>query len=132
MAPILEKITKLREQRGWSEYMLAEKAEMTQSTISSWYGKDMIPTVPSLERVCRAFGISLSQFFAEEGEPVVLDPQQEKLLEWFSTLSPQKREKFLAFIASIDRRALQAKSVSPKGPRWLEGLFCHYKKPMVS
>lgn len=101
MSPILEKITRLREERGWSEYVLSEKAEMTQSTISSWYSKDMIPTVPSLERVCKAFGITLSQFFAEEGEPVVLSERQSALVSRFNTLSPQQQEALLAFLETL-------------------------------
>ena len=37
---ILEKITKMRLERGWTEYELAERAGLTQSTISSWYRKN--------------------------------------------------------------------------------------------
>ena len=62
---ILEKITKLRLENGWSEYELAERAELPQSTISSWYRKNLIPSIPSLEHICAAFGITLSQFFLE-------------------------------------------------------------------
>ena len=60
---ILEKITKLRLENNWSEYELAERADLPQSTISSWYRKKLIPSIPSLERICDAFGITLSQFF---------------------------------------------------------------------
>lgn len=101
MSPILEKISRLREQRGWSEYMLSEKAEMTQSTISSWYIKDMIPTVPSLERICKAFGITLSQFFADDGEPVVLNEGQKRVVERFNALNPQQQETLLNFLDTL-------------------------------
>lgn len=60
---VLEKIVKLREERHWSEYQLAEKSGLTQSTISSWYRKDMLPSIPSLAKICDAFGITISQFF---------------------------------------------------------------------
>ena len=101
MSPILEKISKLREQRGWSDYMLAERAEMTQSTISSWYSKNMIPTIPSLERICKAFGISLAQFFTDEWEPVTLDSRQKTLLERFSILSREQQDALLAFLDTL-------------------------------
>lgn len=61
MKDILTAITELREQRNWTEYQLAERSGLPQSTISSWFRKGMIPTVPSLEKVCVAFGITLSQ-----------------------------------------------------------------------
>ena len=63
MIDVLERIVFYRKQKGCSEYQLAEESGLTQSTISSWYRKNMIPSVPSLEKVCNAFGITLSQFF---------------------------------------------------------------------
>ena len=63
---ILEKITEMRVARHWSEYQLAEKSGLTQSTISSWYRKDMVPSIPSLTKICDAFGITLSQFFLDD------------------------------------------------------------------
>lgn len=38
---ILGKITQMRIEKGWTEYELAERAELTQSTISSWYRKNL-------------------------------------------------------------------------------------------
>ena len=60
---ILEKIRKLRLENGCSEYELAECSELPQSTISSWFRKNLIPSIPSIEHICDAFGITLSQFF---------------------------------------------------------------------
>ena len=78
---ILSVITAYREERGWTEYQLAERSGLPQSTISSWYRKNMVPTIPSLEKICMAFGITLSQLFAEEDSPVTLTDSQRKLLE---------------------------------------------------
>lgn len=60
---VLDRIVTLREERHWTEYQLAEKSGLTQSTISSWYRKHMLPTIPSLIKICDAFEITLSQFF---------------------------------------------------------------------
>ena len=53
-------------EKGWTEYELAERSELTHSTISSWYRNKLIPSIPSLEHICNAFGISLSQFFLKD------------------------------------------------------------------
>lgn len=37
MVDILNKITKRRLQRKWTEYELAKHSGLTQSTISTWY-----------------------------------------------------------------------------------------------
>lgn len=88
---ILTAITTYRETRGWTEYQLAEQSGLPQSTISSWYRKGMIPTVPSLEKICKAFGITLSQLFAEGDEAVSLTASQRKLLERWSRLSEEQQ-----------------------------------------
>ena len=54
MKDILSTITTYREERGWTEYQLAERSGLPQSTISSWYRKNMVPTVASLEKICTA------------------------------------------------------------------------------
>lgn len=51
MKDILSVITAYREERGWTEYQLAERSGLPQSTISSWYRKNMVPTILSLERI---------------------------------------------------------------------------------
>ena len=68
MKDILGEITYLREKRGWTEYQLAESSGLPQSTISSWYRKKVLPSVPSLDKICSAFGISLSQLFSEDDD----------------------------------------------------------------
>ena len=91
MKDILATITKYREERGWTEYQLAEHSGLPQSTISSWYRKNLIPTIPSLEKICSAFGITLSQLFAEEKAAVSLTASQKKLLDRWNRLSEDQQ-----------------------------------------
>jgi len=91
MKDILSTITAYRQARGWSEYQLAEHSGLPQSTISSWYRKSMVPTVPSLQRICDAFGITLSQLFAAGDAPVTLTPGQRKMLERWNRLNAEQQ-----------------------------------------
>ncbi len=100
MIDVLQTITEYREARGWTEYQLAEKSGLPQSTISSWYRKGMVPTIPSLEKICTAFGITLSQLFAGEDDAVLLSPAQKKLLERWSCLDEGQQA---AIFQLIDR-----------------------------
>lgn len=99
MKDILAAITTYREARGWTEYQLAERSGLPQSTISSWYRKNMVPTVPSLEKICQAFGITLSQLFAEGEMPVTLTPSQRTLLQEWDKLSKEQQDALFALIA---------------------------------
>lgn len=101
MKDILTTITAYREDRNWTEYQLAEESGLPQSTISSWYRKNMVPTVSSLEKICAAFGITLSQLFAEGDSPVSLTASQRKLLEAWAKLTPDQQEAVFALLEKI-------------------------------
>lgn len=98
---VLERITQLRMARGWSEYQLAEAADITQSTISSWYRKDMLPSIGSLEKICSGFGITMSEFFDEGGEAIPLTNEQKQLLGGWERLSPKQRKSLIQFLESL-------------------------------
>ena len=51
----------------------------------------MVPTIPSLEKICQAFGITLAQLFAEQGAPVSLTKSQAELLERWSRLDEEQQ-----------------------------------------
>lgn len=101
MKDILATITKYREERNWTEYQLAERSGLPQSTISSWYRKNLIPTIPSLEKICNAFEITLSQLFAEEDSAVSLTASQKKLLERWTRLSEDQQNAVFLLIDKI-------------------------------
>ncbi len=62
---ILEHIDELRRKRGWSVNSLAMEAMLTQSTLNNLYTRKTEPKISTLRAICDAFGITLSEFFAE-------------------------------------------------------------------
>ena len=98
---ILERITILRERRHWTEYRLAEESGLPQSTISSWYRKGMLPSISSLEKVCDAFSITMSQFFADDQDCVTLTADQKQLLEKWVVLNTTQQKMLLQFLATL-------------------------------
>ena len=101
MKDILETITEYRERKGWTEYQLSERSGLPQSTISSWYRRKIVPSVPSLEKICFAFGITMSQLFAEEEELVFLSPSQRTLLECWARLNEEQKEIIFSLIKKM-------------------------------
>lgn len=100
MLDILKRILDLRTRRGWTEWKLAEESGLKQSTISTWYSKNQLPKIPSLEKVCKAFGITMAQFFCEN-EPVDLTSEQREMLENWSALNKNQKESIMLLIKSI-------------------------------
>ena len=98
---VLKRILDLRMERGWSEYKLSVESGISQTTISSWYRKQICPTVPSLEKICKAFNISMAYFFNESSEPIALTEKQREALELFSKLDMDTQDALLEFLKKV-------------------------------
>lgn len=101
MIDVLERVTYYRNQKGWSEYQLAEKSGLTQSTISSWYRKKMVPSILSLEKICNAVGITLSQFFSTEDDNFSLTTLERKLLAEANRLTAEQQTALIQFFKTL-------------------------------
>ena len=98
---ILDRITQLRLERKWSEYELAKYSNITQSTISTWYRENQLPTIKSLDKICSGCGITLSQFFSENCDAISLTQKQREMLDNWSSLTEIQQELFLKLFKSI-------------------------------
>lgn len=99
----IERIKELMKQQNWSEYRLAKESHMSQSTISNIFHRNTLPSIPTLEIICAAFGISLSQFFAES--PLVdLSPEQSELLQLYSRLNTDQKELVTQLISELSKK----------------------------
>ncbi len=101
MTDILQKILDQRKQRNWSEYRLCEKAELPQSTVSSWYRKNNQPSIASLEKICKGFGMTLSQFFADEGSMVELSDDLKEWCDLYLAMTPEEKEAAIRFLRTF-------------------------------
>lgn len=101
MINVLDRITFYRKQKNWTEYQLAEKSGLTQSTISSWYRKNVVPSIPSLEKICNAFGITLSQFFSTDDDNFSLTSNQKELLKESSHLTEEQLASLIDFFKTL-------------------------------
>ena len=60
-----------------------------------------MPTLPSLEKICAGFGITLSQFFSQGEEAVSLTASQRELLRCWAALNSTQQELFLQLFRNI-------------------------------
>lgn len=61
---ILIKIEELMELRGMTRYRLSKMSGIKQSTLTTMLNKRSVISISSLDKICRAFGLQLSEFFA--------------------------------------------------------------------
>ena len=93
MVYINKKISDMCEKRDWTLYTLSEKTDIPYSTLNSAINRNAPPKIDTLERICEAFGISLAQFFVEDGEEFeVLNVKEKELVSLFRKLPEEKQE----------------------------------------
>lgn len=95
-----ERLRKLLDERGWTEYRLAKEAKLSESTITNIFRRNATPSIPTLEAICKGFGITLSQFFAEN-ELVELSPELKLLFDGWIYLLPTQIEALLTVIRAF-------------------------------
>ena len=91
MFDVLEKITSLREERGWTTYRLSKLSGIPQSTISTWYRKNLMPPIDKLEIICQTFGITLAEFFNDTDVLVSMTEEEKNMLSQWNLLTPAQR-----------------------------------------
>ena len=97
-----ERLRRLLKERGWSEYRLAKKCGLSQSTIANIYRRNTVPSIATLEVICAGFGITLSQFFADE-EMVELTPDLKAVFESWVNLTPDQKAAALQMLRAMDK-----------------------------
>ncbi|MCH5159469.1 MAG: helix-turn-helix transcriptional regulator [Clostridiales bacterium] len=95
---ILEKIEKLRKERGWSINNLAMEALLTQSTLNNIYTRKTEPKISTLRSICNAFGITLSEFFTDDETEYGINAE---LVRRVRSLSNEQKEALLILLQSI-------------------------------
>lgn len=98
---VIVRIQELMTARGWTEYRLAKETGLPTSTLANIFHRGSTPSIPTLETICDAFGISLCQFFAE-GDFVSLTAEQQSLLNSWSTLSQEQKNVLLDLISKMN------------------------------
>ena len=85
-----EKIKQLLAQRGWTAYRLSKNSGLAESTITNILKRNTVPSIPTLEAICKGFGITISQFFAD-GEMIEITPDISELIQYYTVLSPDQK-----------------------------------------
>ena len=97
MFDVLARIQELRESREWSVYKLAKLSGIPQSTIATWYQKNLYPPIDKIEILCNTFKISLLDFFSYEDFNGLSKDQKNLLTKW-DQLSEKEKDAIYSII----------------------------------
>ncbi len=87
----LERVRQMMDERHWTEYRLSKETGLPLSTITNMFRRQNAPTIPTLEMICRGFGITLSQFFAQQSNLVELTQEQLAMFQRWATLTKEQK-----------------------------------------
>lgn len=94
------RIRQLMAERGWTIYRLAQESGLSQTTISNIFKRNNQPSLPTVNAICDACGITLAQFFAEDDPANTLNTRSE-FDNSVAALKEDQREALAAFIKTI-------------------------------
>lgn len=97
------RIKELCKKRGYTKYRLAQITGMTQTALGNILTQKSLPTIVNLERICDAFGITLAQFFTDDGSKLNLTQDQQEILDIWDDLESKEREILIGFIRSLKK-----------------------------
>jgi transcriptional regulator with XRE-family HTH domain len=96
---ISQRITKLCNQRNWSYYRLSKESGFEQSTLKSILKEKNMPSLYTLEKICKAFNIAISDFF--DDEIFQKENKTQFFLSLWKELDSNDKEKVLIYIAGL-------------------------------
>lgn len=100
MSDIVSKINRMRIERGWSVYKLAKLSGLSEKTIYNWQNRSSVPTIQALEGICDAYGITLSQFFAEDNY-VEMNAEMKELFDSYISLTQEQKQAVRVMIKTM-------------------------------
>ena len=89
------------EKHRWSNYRLAKEAQISEGSLNNLFRLNNQPTILTLEAICAGFDISLSQFFAESDEAVILSEEQREMLDIWNTLNREQKTALLELLKKM-------------------------------
>ena len=98
-----KRIKQLLDERGWTPYRLAKESGLSDATVGNIFRRNTVPSMATLTAICKGFGITLSQFFAENGL-VELTPELQELFDDWVLLTAEQKETARQLIKAICKK----------------------------
>lgn len=105
---IIDRIEQLCEQKQMSRYRLAQKSGISQSSISTLLNRQSVPTIQTLEKLCKGLDMTLAQFFSEDDELPNLTEEQKRLLTTWNAMNEQEKALVEAIYARNHKKVRMA------------------------
>lgn len=100
---ILERLNKVLKEAGITRYRLSKKCDVPEETLTGIFNRGSIPTIVTLEAICKGLNITLSQFFTEN-DMIELTPELKELYSDWRFLTPKQKELTKQFVKEMKNK----------------------------
>lgn len=98
---VLARIRYYMDLRKWNNYYFAKMIGKSRNTVNDMFRRNTCPTLPTLEAMCDAFEISLSEFFMDGDTAVHLNKSQQDILDVYRALSESNKKLANAYLYGL-------------------------------
>ena len=100
---LYDKVDKMRLEKGWSIYHLAELSNVSVNTLYSWRDRGSSPTLYLIENIAKAFDVNPISLLLQDEELAAIEGERKQLLELWDNLSHEQKDSLIKMIRSFIR-----------------------------
>ena len=98
-----KRLKQLREAKEYSIYRLSKDSDISQGHISDLENGKNQPTIETLKKLLTPMGITLSEFFNEDGEVAVLNDREKEIVTSFRTMNDENASLYLQLVKALSK-----------------------------
>lgn len=88
---VAQRFDNLCEQRDISRYEIAKRTGISQTALSNILHMKQTPTLYTLDKICKAFNISIAEFFSTPESIAGLSDEQKEFLSYLEDMSRDEK-----------------------------------------
>ena len=98
---IANEVARLCKERGITQYELAKRSQLQESSVRNMFQKGTTPTYRTLSAICGGLGITVPQFFTGSSFLEKLPPDEKELMTIYLKLDEKDRSRLLSYARRI-------------------------------
>lgn len=101
----LSRIQTLMNTNGWSIYKLSKESHIPYSSLNNLFLRNNEPTLPTLRKICKGLGISLSDFFSDDiqyNRPALTE-KEKKLIVIYRSLTKNEAQLLMTYASGLKK-----------------------------
>ena len=104
---IRNRIFELLHFNQWSLYRLSKESGIPYSSLNNLKTRNKCPSIQTLDKICKAFNISLAEFFNLEENPLrvyEITEDEQKLLNFYKNMSAYHKKLAEAYMQGLSEK----------------------------